>query len=167
MNILAIDPGTQGTGLAFTKLGSPEFKSETIEARKGIIGKEKLKCMAKDIMDIVNREKRDFIAIEDYGFGGKFFNIEVAELVGMLLWNLRDVKIVFVAPNTVKKLVTGSGKATKSGMKKEIKNRYTEEGNTTVHEFDAVGILEILESFLNGTMPDETRLKLVSRMVKL
>ena len=111
-------------------------------------------------------EKPVNIVFEDYGFGGKFFNTEVAEWVGAVKHQLkvRNIKcsVTFLAPNTVKKIVTGSGKAKDSEIKKAVENLFGDIVGTK-HEIDALAIYHVFSLYLNGKLPKEVMRKIRGR----
>lgn len=96
--------------------------------------------MASQIINLINIYKIKFLIIEDYAYGAGFFNADMAEIIGILKFFClnKKIKLYFIPPNTIKKLVAGNGRATKSKVKKSIKSLgYTAKN---VHEFDALAI---------------------------
>jgi len=163
MKIIGIDPGVKFVGMAFSDKTTKTVTSEDT------FGVNHLVNLANKTVTAINEFNPDKIIIEDYGYGGRFFNVKVAEFVGMLKMKLQEtikvIDITFVAPNTVKKIVTGNGKASKAEMKRSIKEIYpnTSKNSKTTHEFDAIGILHVGFLYYDHSLPREAEDKLISR----
>jgi len=164
--IIAIDPGTSYTGfLSYTG----KVKLETLEVDKKLVSIGKLSAMVDKILSKI--KQGDFIVMEDYGFGGRFFNVQVPELVGILkykLYKLKKVKLMMIAPNTVKKLITGSGRATKAQVKKSV-DLLSKENNVsfnTTHEADSYAIFSVFLKFYSGNLDEKTMKALTGRITE-
>jgi len=148
--ILAIDPGTDYIGVAY--LYNEKFIAKTITS--DYYGIKRLEDLVNRLVNIIEIVKPKFIGIEDYGYGGKFFNVEVAEIVGAIKYKLRSSKkkyeITFLAPNSVKLLVAGNGRATKPELRKAINKKYSRLKIHTSHESDAMAIFAVMEDYLKG-----------------
>lgn len=151
-SIIAIDPGTDNTGLI--KFDGSKTTAKTITPHRRKVAFAKIYSMAKRICS--NISDGDFIVMEDYGFGGSFFNAQVAELVSLIknyLYKAKANYMMVVAPNTVKKIVTGNGKASKAKMKKAVKEMAAENGVkfTSSHEADGYSLMIVyLRYIANG-----------------
>lgn len=161
MIIVGIDPGVEYTGFAISCDGKKTAK--TIRADSAI-GAERLISIARQVVDSIVEAKATIAVFEDYGFGGGFFNVEVAELVGMIKWRLYEfrlpIEVCFLAPNTVKKVITGSGRATKAQVKKAISTLLE---TKVSHEADAVALTVVFERYLRGELDVETIRKIKAR----
>lgn len=124
--VVALDLGTAYTGLSIWKRGELSLFQEVITSAEHS-SSEAAAEMFSAIADITERHldrKEPVLCVcEDYAYGSGFFNVIQAELVGFLKRHAIEncwIGIVFVAPNTIKRLVTGSGRATKSQVKKAV-----------------------------------------------
>ena len=149
MTVLAIDPGVDFTGVACKKDGYAFVKTLSGEG----FGVGRLVSMVEEIMAVITFEKPEVIVVEDYGFGGKFFNVEVAELVGSLKYCIRmtglKCTVTALAPNTVKRVVTGNGRAKKPEVMKAVAAIVPGVRVKTDHEADALALLIVMGKCLN------------------
>lgn len=161
MIILGIDPGVEYTGVAV--LSNGKVTAKTIRALSGL-GSERLISIARQVVDFIIASKADIVVFEDYGFGGGFFNVEVAELMGMIKWRVNEfslpITLCFLAPNTVKKIIVGNGRATKAQVKKAV----SEIIETKVsHEADAVALCLVYDKYRKSELDSETSRKIKAR----
>lgn len=165
MIVLAIDPGVEFTGIAVKREGYVSTKTLTAEG----FGIERLASMVDEVMSIITFEKPDVVVLEDYGFGGKFFNVEVAELVGTIrycLWSSgRDCQVVSLAPNTVKKLVAGNGRASKAEVGQAVRKVLTVPVGSD-HEADALALLIVMGRFLTESLSAQDLRMIRGRMYR-
>ena len=138
-----VDAGLRYTGVAWRERGvykvvqvnntCPEFSLVPLTSAEAIV---------KTIKDIASG-KKIFLVIEDFAFGGTF-NAQQGEMIGALKYLIKTDKqfkgAAFLAPNTAKKLVTGSGKATKGKVKKAAET-ISSQKLASSHVADAVAIL--------------------------
>ena len=139
--VVAIDPGTGHTGLCVYD-GNVTI-TVTIEPKPTVVGFNKLVSIARTISKYI--EPEDFVVMEDYGYGGTFFNAQIAELVALIKFKIflkKSNSMMIIAPNTVKKLITGNGRASKTVLLKEVLQRAKDAGVTfnTKHESDAYAL---------------------------
>lgn len=166
MIIVGIDPGTDHTGIA--QYSNVRFSWKTIE-EDSKFGVDKLIALAIRIVAYVINYNAEVVVIEDYGFGGKFFNVDVAELVGMIKFALKESKhrcqVIFLAPNTTKKYVTGDGRAKKKDMQLAIKEilKLKKETKLVSHEADAIALIVTYQKYLAGEMDEENTRKIKGR----
>lgn len=127
MNILTIDASLSSTGYAI-------FKNKKL-AKFGKIcpsknEKQKLKFFYEELLKIIKENKINDIVIED-GFS-KIANLRtglmLAELRGCikLLAYMNDVEIYTVAPQQIKKIITGKGNATKEDVANKLCEIYAD-----------------------------------------
>lgn len=129
--MVAIDPGTKNVGIA--------FPNRFFTLTKNGIGKAGLVDLARRTFEEIKNEH--IIMIEDYAHGASF-NKEEAEFIGMLFLLLEPYHpyIVMMPITSVKKAMTGDGRATKSKMMKAVKEHYKIDSKIN-HECDALAIL--------------------------
>ncbi len=150
---VSLDVGIGYTGVAMWLPGASLFRLFLItsqvlpEARKS-------HHMAEAILSAVygahsryslNPAQRVLLVVEGYGYGGGFFNVQQAEMIGMIKKAVIEFThifkgLVFLAPNTVKLRVAGAGKATKSMVKKAVSSVVALPKGATSHEADAVAV---------------------------
>lgn len=144
LRVLTLDVGSRHTGTCVGSLHAKtgaliSWELRTIELEKSWAS------YVTSIVSLLASDKWDFVILEDYGFGsGRFFNTDVAEIVGVMKFKLATEKyarkLLPIAPNTVKFLFTGKGKATKSMMKKTA-GAYIGKKVQSDHEADALALL--------------------------
>ncbi len=164
--VTAIDPGTEHTGL--TTFDGKVTKTYTIRPNNNVYGFAKLYTMAKNICKHI--EPNDFVVMEDYGFGGNFFNYQVPELVSMLklyMLKKKSNSLMTIAPNTAKKIITGKGNASKKvmstalvGLAKQHKIKFG-----TNHESDSFGMMICYFQYSAGSLDSATMRSLESRII--
>jgi Holliday junction resolvasome RuvABC endonuclease subunit len=159
MKIFAVDPGTKNIGIA------TDAKYHTIV--KNQLGKSGLFDIAEELIREIRLYNPDLISIEDYSRGG-MFNIEEAEIVGIILYLLQgfNCDIMFMPIGTHKKVTTGSGRASKTDIKKAVKEIYNIKTSVT-HEADALSILYTTKKFVLGELDAKTTSMLESKKFRL
>lgn len=142
MYILGIDPGVQNMGLAYlntkTKLIDRNFVYEWKNSYRKL-----LSGLLAELGGVTE------VAIEKPFFTALTLanNIRTLEVIGIIKLaietynsiNTRQIHITEYSPATIKKEFTGSGKAKKEDIIKEVKNKFGIELKTT-HEADAIAI---------------------------
>ena len=171
MKIFAIDPGTKYTGIAYGEgTISKSLVTGVIEPDKKYFAEDRLYHMALLIVKRIHEVKPDVVVFEDYGFGGSFFNVEVAELMGVTKFLLTQtglgLEVMFLAPNTVKLQIAGNGRASKSLMKKAAKKLCADLGLKMTHDADAVAIYEVARRFYAKELDTKTMRALAGRRYK-
>jgi hypothetical protein len=164
--IIAVDPGSKTTGCAV--FDGNEISCYSVEARRGKYGFFKLRAMADDVIKLVR--PGDWVIFEDYGFGGTFFNAEVPELCALIkdrLYDLQSNKVMFIAPNTIKKVIAGHGNATKAMVTKEVKEKTAQFDIIlkSAHEADAVAILLTFLRYVTTQLDPKTMKALSGRIL--
>lgn len=169
--IMAVDPGIEYLGVAWS-LEDGSIRSTTLVTR-GLIGFKKILKLADLLLLLAKRIQPDIIVFEDYGFGGKFFNVVVAEFIGVVKQRFTEslvkdgVVYSFLAPTTVKKLVTNKGRLKgKSPIRTALKELgFVVEGKT-VHELDALAVLVAYLKYEKGEVDEQTSRKIRGRTYK-
>lgn len=78
------------------------------------------------IDNFLTKYKPDIVVIEQTNsFRGGFITGQVSECIGSILaaCGRQNMKVVYVSPSHVKKVITGNGRATKSQMKHSVKQK--------------------------------------------
>jgi Holliday junction resolvasome RuvABC endonuclease subunit len=166
--IMGVDPGTEHTGVAYSdNLGVCHVGTL---GYKELFGIKKLWAMCEGILSMIHIHCPDFVVIEDYGMGKGFFNTDVSELVGMVRYSLfksgKKCEVCFLAPNTIKKHLTGNGRAKKSEVMKSIKKLFPEVDIKASHEADALALLLTFKDYLAGNFEVEASKKIKNRTYK-
>ena len=108
--------------------------------------------LAAQIDSLLAETKPDLILIEGYSFGSTNRISEMAEWGGCLRWHLVDhAPVLEVAPSTLKKFVTGSGKGEKQMMIAHVASTYGKIFGTN-DEVDAYG-LYVMALAVAGVIP--------------
>jgi crossover junction endodeoxyribonuclease RuvC len=128
MRILGIDPGTATTGygiLDTSKKGkSRVVKWGLIETNKDGKKEERLEIIHKETYKIIKESKADLFAMEKVFFATNAKTvISVGQAQGVLLMaaSRAKIKVVEYAPGTIKKTITGNGRANKKDVQKSIR----------------------------------------------
>ena len=170
--IFAIDPGTKHTGVAY---GTDKvlLKADLIEWDRAFVGEDRLYHMALRLVDMIcevfRGSKNNLVVFEDYGYGSRFFNVEVAELMGVIKFLLMvyavKAEVLFVAPNTVKFQIVGKGRAKKVEVGRTIKKMYpvVDQKELSTHEADAVAIYVVGKRYNDNVLPADVMRKLKGR----
>jgi len=125
--ILAIDPGTREMGVALLEDDKLVYHGvETI--KKGNIPQETLKEGRKVILRLINDYRPDTLAVEKIFFANnrKAAALNVFAIVIMDIGRRKGLEVVCYAPSTVKKFITGNGRASKEDVAKVVIAQYPE-----------------------------------------
>jgi crossover junction endodeoxyribonuclease RuvC len=127
MLILGIDPGTATTGYGVIR--AEKGKCEVIDFglietdKNGAPGK-RLESIHKDMMKLISKHKPDVMAIEKIFFARNAKTaIRVGQALGVMLFSASkaNTEIAEYAPGTIKKIVTGDGRADKKIVQKFVR----------------------------------------------
>jgi Holliday junction resolvasome RuvABC endonuclease subunit len=141
--LLALDPSLKGSGYCFGP------KDYGVLHFSGTIG-EDLNSIYNFLDDVLSKNPIKYIIREGYAFGFSNFGItRIIEVGGIthLLAHKHGLKILDVAPTTIKKIITGSGKATKQDVMKCI-NTYFNETIIDDNISDAIALYIIGEAYI-------------------
>lgn len=140
LKVIAIDPASYKTGYA--------VKDEEISFGEIILPKvslpERLSIFYGDLMDLVAAHNPQIIAAEDQFIHknlNTFKTIAAIKDVAMLVAGLVGAEFTAYAPQHIKKVVVGSGKATKAQVMEAVHNIYNIETSLTDNEADALAVL--------------------------
>jgi len=128
MRVLGLDPGTATTGF-----GVIDYEKEVLQVRKfGLIETSKgnspgkrLDSIFNELTDILKETKPDIVAIEKLFFATNAKTaIRVGQAQGVLLLasQKQKVEVFEYAPGTIKKVVTGDGRADKKKVQKAVRS---------------------------------------------
>ena len=127
MLILGIDPGTATTGYGLVRLngtGNEVITWGLIETDKSLLKERRLGFIYKETLRLIKLHKPDVFVIEKVFFSS---NVKTAIAVGqaqgvlLLAANSCKVSVQEYAPGTIKKLITGSGRANKKEVQEHIR----------------------------------------------
>ncbi len=127
IKILGIDPGTATTGWGIISEEKKEPKLEVygcIETSKHKTTVERLKEIASDLEEIIEKYKPDEVAVEDlFFFKNLKTAIKVAQARGVLLLipGRKNIPVFEYTPLQVKQALTGYGRAEKSQIQWMVK----------------------------------------------
>jgi crossover junction endodeoxyribonuclease RuvC len=115
-----------------------------------LTGMDRLDWIRSEVYRIA--KPADLVVFEDLAFAAHDKNHEragLAILVRHVLWK-KGIDYLLVAPTTLKKFVTGSGKGEKSMMILHVYKRWGVEP-TNDNEADAIGLLQIGRMMMGGS----------------
>jgi len=141
--ILALDLSLAGTGVA--SISSGEFLIKTLKPPKTAKdGMGRLHWILDQIKIATVQDKPSLVVMEDMAYAARDRNHEragLAYLVRYFLWGAK-IPYVLVAPTSLKKFTTGSGKAEKSSVMMTVFKRWGVESKND-NEADAYSLLRI------------------------
>lgn len=153
MLILGIDPGTATTGFGLVRVGGRVNKVVTwglIETNKKLLKEKRLDFIFEETVKLINYYKPDVFVFEKVFFASNAKTaIAVGQAQGVMLLAACKTKIPVeeYAPGTVKKIITGNGRANKKDIQIHIKkilgNHVKSKVNQKSHFDDAADALAI------------------------
>lgn len=126
MIVLGIDPGTATTGYSILESnghGLIPREFDLIETKKSFTHAERLSMIYDHMREIIRTTTPDVMAIEKVFFATNAKTaIAVGQAQGVMFLAAADFKLPIVeyAPGTIKKVVTGNGRADKKQMQASI-----------------------------------------------
>lgn len=127
MLILGIDPGTATTGFGLVNLngnGNEVVTWGLIETDKSLLKETRLDFIFEETLRLIILHKPDVFVIEKVFFSS---NVKTAIAVGqaqgvmLLAASKAKVEVIEYAPGTIKKMITGSGRANKKEVQEHIR----------------------------------------------
>ena len=117
MKILALDLSVTGTGWATNEDGEPHYSGiiTHTKPKKGVYQHPMVRLnRIKEEVDRLSYDAK-LVVMEGYSYGNNQRAHQLAELGGLIRWHLwyLGIPYVEVAPTTLKKFATGTGKAKK------------------------------------------------------
>jgi crossover junction endodeoxyribonuclease RuvC len=153
MLILGIDPGTADTGYGLVNLnenGNEVVTWGLIETSKTLLKERRLDYIYEEVVRLIKLHKPDVFVFEKVFFSNNAKTvIAVGQAQGVLLLaaSKTGVHVEEYAPGTIKKMITGSGRANKKEVQEHIKlilgDRVKSEKNKTTHFDNAADALAI------------------------
>lgn len=159
MIILGIDPGTATTGFgcinitdisAVTGKGLQVIEWGLIETDKSLLKEERLEIIFERTLKLIERFKPDVFVFEKVFFSNNAKTvIAVGQAQGVMLLAARKLNIFVAeyAPGTIKKLITGSGRANKKEVQEHVRrilgNKVKSEKKKKTHFDNAADALAI------------------------
>ena len=127
MRILGIDPGTATTGYGLVETIGDVTKVINwglIETDKNGFIENRLAIIYKETLKLIKLSKPDYFVIEKVFFATNAKTvIAIGQAQGVLLLaaSKHKIKVVEYAPGTIKKVITGDGRANKKDIQKAIR----------------------------------------------
>lgn len=153
MLILGIDPGTATTGYGLVRLngrGNEVVKWGLIETDKSLLKEKRLDFIFEEMLRIIKENNPDVFVFEKVFFSNNAKTvIAVGQAQGVMLLaaNKSKVKVEEYAPGTIKKMITGNGRANKKevqvAIRKILGSRVKSEAHKKTHFDNAADALAI------------------------
>jgi len=127
MLILGIDPGTATTGFGLVRLNGKGNEVVTwglIETSKTLLKERRLDLIFEEIVALIKKHKPDVFVFEKIFFATNAKTvIAVGQAQGVMLLaaSKTNVHVEEYAPGTIKKMITGSGRANKKEVQAHIR----------------------------------------------
>jgi len=140
MLILGIDPGTATTGFGLIEILNKKVKVREwglIETKKDVNVAQRLNSIYQKTLSLIKNNKPDIFAIEKIFFAT---NAKTAIAVGqaqgvMLLASAKlNVPVVEYAPGTIKKVVSGNGRAKKKEVQRSLRKVFGNHVKSKAHK---------------------------------
>jgi crossover junction endodeoxyribonuclease RuvC len=153
MLILGIDPGTATTGYGVVRLngkGNEVVSWGLIETGKDGLKENRLDFIYEETLKLIDKHKPDVFVFEKIFFATNAKTvIAVGQAQGVLLLAASKAKVDVAeyAPGTIKKMITGSGRANKKDVQMHIRkilgNRVKSDKHKKTHFDNAADALAI------------------------
>lgn len=127
MIILGIDPGTATTGYGILHIDGDTMDAVEfglIETSKDITPEKRLSYIYEELNIIISKHSPDIMAIEKVFFSTNARTaIRVGQAIGVMLLSAStaDLPVAEYAPGTIKKLISGDGRADKKMMQRALR----------------------------------------------
>lgn len=128
---MGIDQSLNGTGICVisTQTGAAlEVVKLTINGNKGtpqLLGHERLKYIASRVLELIRKHSPDKVALEGISFASSGRVLDLSELLGVLKYEITEntnLKPMLFAPQSVKRLIAGNGRAEKDEVQMAVKS---------------------------------------------
>lgn len=153
MLILGIDPGTATTGFGLVRLngkGNEVVEWGLIETDKKLLKETRLDFIYEEVVRLILKHKPDVFVFEKVFFSNNAKTvIAVGQAQGVMLLAASKTKVHVeeYAPGTIKKMITGNGRANKKEVQESIRrilgNRVKSEKHKKTHFDNAADALAI------------------------
>ncbi len=153
--VIAIDGAINKNGIAVSYGG--EVITEVLYSDKKLKGAERLLDLGARLNELLDTYKPKFAVVEGYSFGsiGRTFSISEAGGVYRYILAQRNIPIFEIPPTTLKKYITGDGRADKKKMAKVVKSLFDLEF-PSADETDAFCLLVAGLDYLDTPLVDGT-----------
>lgn len=151
--ILGIDPGTATTGFGLVNVnsrGNEVVEWGLIETDKKLLKETRLDFIFEEIKRLIKKHKPDVFVFEKVFFSNNAKTvIAVGQAQGVMLLAASKLKVHVeeYAPGTIKKMITGNGRANKKEVQEHIRkilgNRVKSEAHKKTHFDNAADALAI------------------------
>jgi crossover junction endodeoxyribonuclease RuvC len=127
MLILGIDPGTATTGYGLVNMsvdGNKVVDWGLIETDKSLLKERRLDFIFEEIISLINKHKPDVFVFEKVFFANNAKTvIAVGQAQGVMLLAASKAKVHVeeYAPGTIKKMITGNGRANKKEVQEHVR----------------------------------------------
>jgi len=153
MLIMGMDPGTATTGYGFVNLngkGNEVVSWGLIETDKSLLKERRLDFIFEETLRLLGVHKPDVFVFEKIFFSTNAKTvIAVGQAQGVMLLaaHKSKVEVAEYAPGTIKKMITGNGRANKKEVQEHIRkilgNRVKSEAHKKTHFDNAADALAI------------------------
>lgn len=153
--VLAIDGAINKNGIAVSCNGHVD--TSVLLSDKTLKGAERLLDLGNKLNSILDTYNPKFAVVEGYSFGsiGRTFSISEAGGVYRYILAQRNIPIFEIPPTTLKKYITGDGRADKKKMAKIVKSLFNLEFKTS-DETDAFCLLVAGLDYLETPLVEDT-----------
>lgn len=140
MLILGIDPGTATTGYGLVRLNGRENEVVTwglIETSKTLLKERRLDFIFEETVALIKKHKPDVFVFEKVFFANNAKTvIAVGQAQGVMLLaaSKTNVHVEEYAPGTIKKMITGNGRANKKEVQTHIRRILGDRVKSEVHK---------------------------------
>jgi Holliday junction resolvasome RuvABC endonuclease subunit len=159
MKVLGLDPSTKtGWVVVENTDGGVSFIASGMIHFPGKAGMARIQLIGQAVGDLLTEHKPDLVVIEGYGFANKHTLVIMVEVGTSIRFQLYKSEIPWgiVAPNQLKKFVSGKGGTKKDGMMLAVYKQWNFEG--TNDECDAFGLAAFgLYAGVSGLFPHLTK----------
>ncbi len=127
MIILGIDPGTATTGFGLISYNYPSYEVidwGLIETKKDSAPEVRLAKIYQEMLSIIEHYKPDILAMEMLFFATNAKTaIKVGQAQGVIMLSASafNKEVIQYAPGTIKKIISGDGRADKIKMQKAVR----------------------------------------------
>lgn len=150
--IIGIDPGLRNTAFAVLRDGEIELVEIINTNPKTLFGERLLKLYDAIDHNVYYQQKPDIVAVEGIFFAPRVGSsyLQTAAVIGLIemLGYEYKTEVRQLSPPTIKKFVTGNGRAKKDDMMAAMQERYGKSVVKNHHCADAIAVTLTLESQL-------------------
>lgn len=144
MRVMGLDLSTK-TGLAVVDATKAVVHAEMVTS--STTGMPRINDIVGRILDVHQMYKPHLLCVEDYAVGkfagSAITSIEIGAVLRFICWQ-QDIPLLEVAPTTLKKFLTGGGKAKKEHMMLELFKRFGYSAATNdIADAVALGLLGV------------------------